>query len=133
VWFDPESAVNSFASLPHRAKLLAGGHREAAAVDRRDLPEGGDGPSWLTQARRAWLGSARRATRRFAAALQQRAEAFPQGGIGDLARVRAEQLTSGAARLVSLFVQGGAHSQGGVGIDSAVAFFDELDDTLLVD
>jgi len=26
------------------------------------------------------------------AALQQRAEAFPQGGIGDLARVRAEQL-----------------------------------------
>ncbi len=30
-------------------------------------------------------------------------------------------------------MQGGAHSQGGVGIDSAVAFFDELDDTLLVD
>ena len=32
-----------------------------------------------------------------------------------------------------LFVQGGAHGQGGVGIDGAVAFFDKLDDALLVD
>lgn len=32
-----------------------------------------------------------------------------------------------------LFVQGGAHGQSGVGIDGAVAFFDKLDDALLVD
>jgi len=30
-------------------------------------------------------------------------------------------------------VQGGAHSKGGVGIDGVIAFFDKLDDALLVD
>jgi len=30
-------------------------------------------------------------------------------------------------------VQGGTHGQGGVGIDGAIAFFDKLDDALLVD
>jgi len=30
-------------------------------------------------------------------------------------------------------VQGGAHGQGGVGVNGAVAFFDKLDDALLVD
>ena len=32
-----------------------------------------------------------------------------------------------------LLVQGGAHGQGGVGIDGAIALFDKLDDALLVD
>jgi hypothetical protein len=32
-----------------------------------------------------------------------------------------------------LFVQGGAHGQGSVGVDGAVALFDKLDDALLVD
>src|SRR5437879_9628031 len=32
-----------------------------------------------------------------------------------------------------LLVQGGAHGQGGVGIDGIIAFFDKLADALLVD
>src|SRR4029077_2527623 len=32
-----------------------------------------------------------------------------------------------------LLVQGGAHGQGGIGVDGAVALFDKLDDSLLVD